>query len=358
MIRVTTNSTLHMYQSNLMQSSNQLYSAMEKLMTGRNFDSYASNPAGATRAFKLHSALNAVNAQAANNETVLNKFGTAYSILDEVTNELTHDLAQAPALGGLDNSHLSSLNSYAQVIRSGADAIVQVLNGKYENDFIFNGSETGEAPFAIQEDQSQNPPVDVLTFRGWRVDVPNNDDVYLDLNGKEVLENLYVDVGLGFQLDRNGAVIPSTAFDSALSGMDILGFGLDEDGDPKNIVSIMLRISDVFGGYQHNDAANTEGTWGPAGTYDDASRLVSKFEKAHNGLIQEHVELSSQADYLETNQTRLKSTFDSLNNELVAIEDIDRVDAILQLSYAQTCYNAALQVGANVIPQSLMDYLR
>ena len=241
MIRVTTNSTLHMYQSNLMQSSNQLYSAMEKLMTGRNFDSYASNPAGATRAFKLHSALNAVNAQAANNETVLNKFGTAYSILDEVTNELTHDLAQAPALGGLDNSHLSSLNSYAQVIRSGADAIVQVLNGKYENDFIFNGSETGEAPFAIQEDQSQNPPVDVLTFRGWRVDVPDNDDVYLDLNGKKVLENgvpltnsdvhdkltdmagetLYVDVGLGFQLDRNGAVIPSTAFDSALSGMDI-----------------------------------------------------------------------------------------------------------------------------------------
>ena len=120
----------------------------------------------------------------------------------------------------------------------------------------------------------------------------------------------------------------------------------------------MLRISDVFGGYQHNDAANTEGTWVPAGNYDDASRLVSKFEKAHNGLIQEHVELSSQADYLETNQTRLKSTFDSLNNELVAIEDIDRVDAILQLSYAQTCYNAALQVGANVIPQSLMDYLR
>lgn len=73
-----------------------------------------------------------------------------------MTNELTHDLAQAPALGGLDNSHLSSLNSYAQVIRS-ARTPVQVLNGKYENDFIFNGSETGEAPFAIQEDQSQTP---------------------------------------------------------------------------------------------------------------------------------------------------------------------------------------------------------
>ena len=83
-------------------------------MTGREFRLLRLHPAGATRAFKLHSALNAVNAQAANNETVLNKFGTAYSILDEVTNELTHDLAQAPALG-LDNSHLQ----LAQLLRPG-----------------------------------------------------------------------------------------------------------------------------------------------------------------------------------------------------------------------------------------------
>ena len=37
MIRVTTNSTLHMYQSNLMQSSNQLYSAHGKAHDGAEF---------------------------------------------------------------------------------------------------------------------------------------------------------------------------------------------------------------------------------------------------------------------------------------------------------------------------------
>ena len=36
---------------------------------------------------------------------------------------------------------------------------------------------------------------------------------------------------------------------------------------------------------------------------------------------------------------------------------IDQVEAILTLVSAQTSYNAALQVGANVVPQSLMDYL-
>ena len=40
------------------------------------------------------------------------------------------------------------------------------------------------------------------------------------------------------------------------------------------------------------------------------------------------------------------------------LEDIDPADAILELVWAQTCYNAALQVGTNVIPQSLMDYMK
>ncbi len=55
MIRITTNSSLRMYRSNLMKSTNSLNSAMTKLMTQRQFSSYASNPAAATRAFKIHS---------------------------------------------------------------------------------------------------------------------------------------------------------------------------------------------------------------------------------------------------------------------------------------------------------------
>ena len=41
-----------------------------------------------------------------------------------------------------------------------------------------------------------------------------------------------------------------------------------------------------------------------------------------------------------------------------SIEDIDQVAVIQELVWNQTCYNAALQVGSSVIPQSLMDYMR
>ena len=383
MIRVTTNNTLHMYQSNLMRSTNQLYSAMSKMMTGRNFDSYSANPAGATRAFRIYSSLNATNAQSSNNKTVVNKFSTAYSALDSVIDKIALEMGDVPALGGLDNTHLSNLNSYGQIIDEGAEAIVQMLNGKYSNDYLFNGNETSEAPFAIVTDQTGK---DVLTFRGWRVDVPNNGDTYLDLGGNPVQmtdtsvtppvtrdmtnadvyaklqemsgEAQWVDIGLGFEVDpATGSVVDNTAFNAALSGLDIMEFGADEDGDPKNIVSLMLQIADVFNGYQHSEDGG-EGAWSDAGDYSDAVRLVDKFQEAHSRLIDQQSALSAQVTYLNSNQTRLTQTFDNLDVERGSIEDIDQVDAIMEMVWAQTTHNAAHQVGANVIPQSLLDYLQ
>lgn len=400
-MRITSNGSMYMYKNNLTNVSNSLYSAMNKVLSKRNFDTYSANPSGATRAFNIHSSLNATNTQAANNKSVLSKFETAWSIEDQVLNELSHDLAEAPALGGLNGTNLDSLQSYSQIIRSGADSIIQSMNGKYADQFIFNGAETGEPPFAIQTDNAQDPPTDCLTFRGWRVDVPDNDEpyrslegdlLYRDTNGDVVPvpdselvdgalkpgstiqlftnadalaelnsmadESLFVDIGLSFELDEDGGVIDSTAFDSSLSGLNFLGFGTDEDGDPKNIVSIMLKVSDIFAGYEHNKDNPENSTWGDAGNYDDAVRLTSKFTKAQGRLSEEHTSLGAQATYLETNQERLEDTYFNLNSERSTIEDCDPADAITAYLAANTCYQAALQVGTNVIPQSLMDYLQ
>lgn len=74
MMRITTNSTLFNYRYNLMNNTNLMNNAMTKVMTQRQFSSYATNPAAATRAFKIHSSLNAAQAQHANNQMVTSKF--------------------------------------------------------------------------------------------------------------------------------------------------------------------------------------------------------------------------------------------------------------------------------------------
>ena len=377
MIRVTTNNTLWQYQTNLNKSANQLYSAMGKLMTERNFDSYAANPAGATRAFKIYSSLNATNAQASNNQTLINKFSTAYSALDGAIDKIAQEMGDVPELGGLDATHKSDRASYAQILNEGADAIVQMLNGKYSNDYIFNGTDTDYAPFEIVTDAVSGKRL--LTFRGWKVDVPKNGDEYIDpktgqpvadpdnagqnLTNAQVYqklqdmskETLWVDIGMGFQVE-NGQVVENTAYNSALSGLVFLGFGLDgnngADGDPNNIISIMLEVADQFESYD----LETD-SWG-SGSRETVDRLVGKFQDAREDVIDKWGELSGKVTYLKSNQTRLNETFENLDVERGSIEDIDTADAIMQLVWAQTTYNAALQVGANVIPQSLMDYLQ
>ena len=380
MLRVTTNSTLYTYQKNLLKSTNQLYSAMNAMTTGRNFDSYSADPAAATRAFQIHSSLNATNAQAANNKTLYNKFSSAWDMADDMINDLSADLGQTPLIKGLNQPGWSTLNTQGDVILSGAEAMVQSLNAKYDGNYVFNGADTKNPPFAIETAGDKH----YLTYRNVRVDDdPDStyyDDEYQDVNGNKLYdengkalnnrealalfsgdsEHQYVDIGIGFEVNgTTGKVVDSTAFDSAISGLKFIGGGgLDENGDPKNIVSIMLRAAEVFKGYDQSSAASGEnGNWGAAGNYEDAKRLVDKFTSAQDALSKQHVQLETQAKYLQTNQSQLESTFYSLNTELTGIERIDQVEAILTLVSMQTSYNAAIQAGANVVPQSLMDYL-
>ena len=183
MIRITTNSSLRMYRSNLMKSTNSLNSAMTKLMTQRQFSSYASNPAAATRAFKIHSSLNATNAQYSNNDTVLHKYETAWSTLASVLDGydgLVQDTGRVPALSGLNDTNLSTLNTQGQIIREGAEAIIQAMNGKYGNNFVFAGADSLNAPFAINDKG-------FVTYRGVEIDNPDTlDDIYLDDKGQPI----------------------------------------------------------------------------------------------------------------------------------------------------------------------------
>ncbi len=367
-MRITTNSSLFMYKSGLMNSTSKVNTAMTKLMTYRNFDSYATDPAAATRAFQIHSSINATDTQHSNTEAIISKYETAWSNMETIIDDLTKTMGLAPALTGLNGTNLDTLDSQAQVMRQGAEGIVEALNSKYNEDYIFAGADNQEAPFAIVKDtDASGEERSYVAFRGVKLDHDLGEE-YLDADGnpvanpatganytnKEMLdkwneEALYVDIGLGFELDAAGNVIESTAFDSAISGIDFMGYGTDADGDPMNTASIMLRIADAFEDYD----AKAADPWGGV----DVSDLTTKLDDAHNEMVNQHAELSAATLSLQTNLSQLESRHDSLNLERNSIEDIDMVDAIEEFMWAQTAYNAALQVGQNVIPQSLMDYM-
>ena len=163
-------------------------------------------------------------------------------------------------------------------------------------------------------------------------------------------EKNYVDIGLGFKEDENGNLLDSSGFNAALPGISFLGYGVDEDGDPKNIYSIVQRLTEI------SDSVPEGGKW-TDDVYDEFDRLVGKLETACSSFKTEFTNLAAGTTKLDNQEQLLVDNFDNLQEQYAALEDVDMVDSITSFIWAEYCYNAALKVGNQLLSQSLIDYM-
>lgn len=369
MMRITTNGTLRSYKSNLMRSSNQLNAARNKVLTQRNFNSYAQDPAGATQAFKLRRLFSRNNDQITNSTALISKYDSAWKSVGSVKG-LVEEAGKEVALRGISDATAAGRQPLGEVLSSTAKSIVQTLNTQYSDSFLFGGNNTEKPPFSWSD-------TDGLLFQGVSVEAggvgirpegapPNPSELtgagawqtyYQDNPEFEKLsqmahETAYVDVGAGLSENASGSVDPASAFNSALSGIDILGFGVDADGDPKNSVSLIKKLSDLF---KNCDAES--GAFASSGDADDVSRLTDKLQQSLSDLTNKWTNMDGEAQYLNSNKQRLVDTSATVNEQILSIEQADLSDAITEFSWAQYCYNSALKVGNSILSQSLIDYM-
>ena len=164
-------------------------------------------------------------------------------------------------------------------------------------------------------------------------------------------EKYFVDIGYGFQEDPvTGKLIESSAFNASLNGINFIGWGLDEDGDPKNLYSLVQKMREIASSIPEGGDWDSE-------TYDEFYRLVQKFEDGVSNYQTEFVDLDASTGKLSNQQKLLEENFYNLQEQYSDIEDVDMVEAITSFLWAEYCYNAALKVGNSILGQSLMDYL-
>lgn len=370
MIRVTTSGIIRNYKSSLMRASNNSNAARNKVLTQRNFISYAEDPAAATQSFKLRRAFSRTNDQLTNTNSLVNKFQSAWDAVNTVKSDLTEKLGKVTANEGNTDTAGAGRQPLGQVLANAAKSIVQTMNCQYGDEFIFSGSDGHTVPFTWGENgellyrgisvdsgsftdlPKGTPPVpkDVTATSEWGQYYANNPD-FAKLVSMSY-ESSYLDVGAGLTEDQNGDLISSSAFDSALSGIDILGFGFDEDGDPKNAASLMMKLSDIY-----SRCDPDSGEYETAADKEVANRLTGKINDALSALTTKWTELDGEAKYLATNKERLKDSASNLNEQILSIEQCNLADAITDFSWAQYCYNAALKVGNDILSQSLIDYM-
>ena len=357
MIRATTNGVMKSYRVNLNKSTLRLNSARNTVLTERNFNSYSEDPSAAAEAFQLRRTFMNVSAQLDVSESVARKFDTAYGAIDSVVSMVDNaenGSALKAVMAAANDTAGSGRTALGTELIQLADSIVQSLNCKYGDQYIFSGADGLTLPFEWQGEGADRH----LYYRGLGVSDTNRQAA---LNYISTHEARYVDVGIGLTEDENEQLIKSSAFDSVLQGIGVLGYGtttVDGVEVPQNIAEIIYRMGHIL-----SQCDQETGEWAPDPNTGDSMQkeflaLMEHFDASASELKKYHVDMSTKADYLKNNQSVLENTAYTLNEQILAVEQCDLADAITSFSWAQYCYNAALKMGNSILSESLMDYVK
>jgi len=386
--RITMGMKMNSYRYNLMQSTNTLCSSQEKVQTHRKFNSYAENPADATHAWRVRREFMDNYSYQRNNEDTYTRFQTAWLTAGSIKTNLEDLNGRTSTLRGENGATGSARSQLGNVMLNTTETIVQGMNGaKYGDEFVFSGSDGMNPPFSLQGDHLYYRGIDLTPPEGekwpddWGVlgedgipeklirDPDTNDVVGAPAGAKpndewltyfknvETLNKLskeeeLVDLGMGMKSDGNGGIVDGTAFNTSIPGINFLGYGVDDNGDPKNVVLLMRKIGHIF------EACSPE-----TGEYDgtgaeDIERLSRAFDLATDSSLRGYTSIDTQASFLKANQTNLEDQSYNLNTEIAGLEQVDMADAITAFMWDYSCYNASLKIGTQLLSQSLLDYMR
>lgn len=137
-------------------------------------------------------------------------------------------------------------------------------------------------------------------------------------------------------------IIDSTAYNAAISGLNLLGYG-SENGISKNVLVLMGQMAD-----------NLSDPNFVRGSNEPYQKVLAELR---DNVLEYETYLGTKSKFLEDTQKRLEDNEFTLNEQIVGIENVDMAFAITEYMWAQYAYNAALKVGNSLLSSSFIDFM-
>lgn len=152
---------------------------------------------------------------------------------------------------------------------------------------------------------------------------------------------IYIDVGLGVRYNDDGSIVPSTALDISLNGAKLTGCGTDDDNDSLNIIQLTFDAAKAV--YNNDRSA--------------ANRYIDKLQKAQSTVLSGIAELGIKQNNIEFYTDKNEEYRINLSEQQKNTEGCDLTEEITNWTNREAAYNAALQMGARSVPQSIFEFL-
>ena len=303
------------YSDSLVNQLGNLASKQLKLQnqaaTGQRIQQLQDDPVAARRVLDLQSDNSQVTQYRQNIALLQERATSSYDSMQSLKKVSDRAGEIATLADGLKSPE--NLKTYASEISQLIQQAAQVMNGQYQGDYLFGGTQSDKPPFAVATDA--NGSVTSVTYQG-NESVPSSE------------------------------ISTGSTLSVQVPGANTSGSG------PNGLITDSRTGADFFNHLialqNHLLAGDTNSI---ASTDRDALRKDQDnilFNMSANGLAQ------SQLNATDSNLTvQAQSIRDAVSQNA----DADLATTLTQLSAAQTAYQAALQSGASLFNQSLLNYL-
>lgn len=327
-MRVTQNQMTRMYLKNSNSALNNMNKINNRVLTQRKFTRASEDSVGAAKALIIRRNLEKNEMYSDNIATAEGIFSTAEKSLlsiSSISTTINDSIIQgATGTNGEDGKKI-----IANQIRNMAKEMTTQINSEYADRKLFGGSNNASVAFVY--DQATK----MLTYNG------------VDINSASLSDfpksaEISLDVGFGLQFDAAGNVDKQTVMNIALNGADILGYGTDADGDPKNLIALAYKAADAL------DAGNS----------GEALGILEKLNASKSNLMNSITDLGNQQQSVDYAKSRIENDEFSLKTAQQRVEGVDLTEEISNLKVAEMAYNATLSMGTKLIPLSIFDYMK
>ena len=336
------------YMRTLNTSLSKRAESLERGTSGLKFSKLSDNVADGTRAMHLQETRYQSTQQLDNVENLLSEMNAVDSDMDSI-HSVMQSIQDKTLMAMSENYGPDKRAVLSKEIANLKDQILQFANSQFSGKYLFGGTNNSSQPFTV------NPDSGKLQFNGVEVESIYKEDgkYYYDdpVDGKTLVPNsgdVYADIGLGLKISDDMEADPRIAFQVSFSGLEMLGFGAPITG--KDGTQVASNAYDMLTQLENAIAPDFDKT-----AVDDLHRqLVSLTDQV--GMSR--TDLGTRMNFLERVQTRLKADIDNMSEMESKLVSSDPAEEAIKMKECEYVWMAVLQLGSQILPSSLLDYMR
>ena len=342
------------YMSNLNRSLRKRTDSLDRTASGLKFSKLSDNVADGSRAMHIQEERYQATQQLDNTENLLAEMNSVDGNMESIQSILQN--VQEKVLKGMSESYgQTNCEVLAKEIGNLKEEILQFANAQFSGKYLFSGTANSKQPFTVSDEGK-------IQFNGIEVSKIFKEDgkfYYMEENPDDPAnpiktqvpnsDETYADIGLGLKINTGAQVDPRTAFKVSFSGLDIMGNIPDsadklEQGDDvsNNVFDLLTQIENAMVPELNNESMN---------------KLHTQLVRLTDNVGMGRTDLGTRMSFLERTVKRLESDIDDmtqLESDLISSDPAEEAINIKQCEYV---WMAVLQLGSQILPTSLLDFM-